>query len=113
RIKDVDLQRQLLVIRETNFYKSRLVSFGPKLRALLAEHLRQRETPSTYAAQDESPLFCLRGGRAINPCTISQTFHALIPKLRLAIPLGIPDPHLHDLRHAFAVGVLTRWYRLG
>jgi hypothetical protein len=76
-----------------------LVPFGPKLGALLAEHLRQRETASTSPAQDESPLFCLRGGRAINPCTISQTFHALIPKLRLEIPLGIPDPHLHDLRH--------------
>jgi integrase len=113
RIKDVDLPRQLLIIRETKFYKSRLVPFGPKLGALLAKHLRQRETAATYPAQDESPLFCLRGGRAINPCTISQTFHALIPKLHLEIPLGISYPHLHDLRHAFAVGVLTRWYRLG
>jgi integrase len=31
----------------------------------------------------------------------------------LEIPPGVSPPRLHDLRHAFAVGVLTRWYRLG
>ena len=31
----------------------------------------------------------------------------------MQIPPGISPPRLHDLRHAFAVGALTRWYRLG
>jgi integrase len=113
RIKDVDLEQRLLVIQKTKFYKSRLVPFGPKLGALLVEHLRKRKAATTGAARDEDPLFCLRGGRSINPCTISQTFHALIPKLHIEIPPGVSYPHLHDLRHTFAVGVLTRWYRLG
>jgi len=43
----------------------------------------------------------------------TETFHALIPRLDLDIAPGVSSPHLHDLRHAFAVGVLTRWYRLG
>jgi site-specific recombinase XerD len=113
RIKDVDRERRLLVIRETKFYKSRLVPFGPKLEALLVEHVRRRQTEYTRAARDEAPLFCLRGGRPINPCTVSQTFHALVPKLHLDIAPGVSYPRLHDLRHAFAVGALTRWYRLG
>lgn len=113
RIKDVDLERRLLVIRETKFYKSRLAPFGPKLEAVLAEHLRLRKTAYPCTARDEDPLFCLRGGRSINPCTVSQTFHALVPKLHLEIPVGTSPPRLHDLRHAFAVGTLTRWYRLG
>jgi integrase len=58
-------------------------------------------------------LFSLRGGRPINPSTVSQTFHALVPKLHLDIAPSVSYPHLHDLRHAFAVGVLTRSYRLG
>lgn len=114
RIKDVDLERRLLMIQETKFYKSRLVPFGPKLGALLARHLRQRESLFTGSAPSgEQPLFSLRGGRPINPCSISQTFHALVPRLHLQILPGITPPHLHDLRHAFAVGALTRWYRLG
>lgn len=112
-LEDVDLERRLLIIRETKFYKSRLVPFGPKLGALLAEHLRQRQTVLAATAAGDQPLFCLRGGRPINPGTVSQTFHAMVPSLHLEIPPGIPPPRLHDLRHAFAVGALTRWYRLG
>lgn len=113
RIEDVDLQRRVLVIRETKFYKSRLVPFGSKLEILLTEQVRQRRATLVRAQRDDAPLFCLRGGRPINPCTVSQTFRALVPHLGLEIAPGVSPPRLHDLRHAFAVGVLTRWYRLG
>jgi integrase/recombinase XerD len=113
RIEDIDIERQLLVIRETKFYKSRLVPFGPKLDALLAEHLHRKQIRCPDSLSPDQPLFCLRGGRPINPGTVSQTFHQLIPRLHLTIPPGISSPRLHDLRHSFAVGALTRWYRLG
>jgi len=113
RLEDVDLQQRLLAIRQTKFYKSRLVPFGPKLEALLARHLHKRRTGLTGVPADDQPLFCLRGGRAINPGTVSQTFHLLVPRLGLEIPPGVSPPRLHDLRHSFAVGALTRWYRLG
>jgi len=112
-LKDVDLDRRLLVIRETKFYKSRLVPFGPKLGAVLAHHLRQRQVAIAGTSPADEPLFSLRAGRAINPGTVSQTFHALVPRLHLEIPVGVSPPRLHDLRHSFAVGTLTRWYRLG
>jgi site-specific recombinase XerD len=112
-IEDVDLERRLLLIRETKFYKSRLVPCGPKLEALLVQHLRQRQDVLAGAPANEQPLLCLRGGRPINPGTVSQTFHALVPRLQLQIPPGISSPRLHDPRHSFAVGTLTRWYRLG
>jgi site-specific recombinase XerD len=113
RLEDVDLERRLLIIRETKFYKSRLVPYGSKLGMLLAQHVRQRQTALATTAADDQPLFCLRGGRPINPGTVSQTFHAMVPSLSLQIPPGIAPPRLHDLRHSFAVGALTRWYRLG
>lgn len=113
RLRDVDLERQLLIIRETKFGKSRLVPFGPKLGALLAQHLRRRHAALAGASSEEGPLFSLRAGRPINPCTVSQVFHALVPRLRLKIPPGVSPPCLHHLRHSFAVGALTRWYRQG
>ena len=39
-IQDVDLERGLLIIRESKFYKSRLVPVGTKLGVLLTEYLR-------------------------------------------------------------------------
>jgi site-specific recombinase XerD len=99
-IKDVDLERRLLLIRETKFYKSRLVPFGPKLQGVLVRHLRQRQSKLAGARADDQPLFCLRGGRPINPGTVSITFHALIPRLHLWIPPGVSPPRLHDLRHS-------------
>jgi site-specific recombinase XerD len=99
RLEDVDLERRLLIIRETKFYKSRLVPFGPKLGTVLIQHLRQRRMALAAAAADNQPLFCLRGGRPITPGTISQTFHAMVPRLNLQSPPGVSPPRLHDLRH--------------
>jgi site-specific recombinase XerD len=112
RVQDVDFERRLLVIRQTKFYKSRLVPFGPKLEALLKAYV-QLKAQHWGSFAPEAPLFSLRGGRAINPCTVSQTFHQLLPRLSLDIRPGCSLPRLHDLRHAFAVGALLRWYRSG
>jgi len=112
RVEDVDLARDLLVIRRTKFYKSRLVPFGPGIRRVLREHLARRARPSETLSPT-TPLFSLRSGRPVSAGTISLTFHHLLPQLRLTIPDGTTGPRVHDLRHAFAVGTLLRWYRSG
>lgn len=111
-VSDVDLLRDLLVIRETKFHKSRLVPFGPRLDTVLRDHLARRARQSGTVSPS-APLFSLRGHRAVSAGTISQTFHKLVPQLGLSIPDGTASPRVHDLRHAFAVGALLRWYRSG
>ncbi len=108
--QDVDLERNLLVIRETKFLKSRLVPFGPKLGARLREYLQQ-QAEGAGALAPATPLFSFGTDKsqAINPGTITQTFHALWPKLGLKVPAGSARPRLHCLRHSFAVGTLLRW----
>jgi integrase len=59
------------------------------------------------------PLFSFTEGHHIHPCTISQTFHHLLPALDLPKSPGISSPRVHDLRHSFAVGTLLRWYQEG
>jgi len=112
--QDVDLERDLLVIRETKFLKSRLVPFGPKLGARLREYLQQ-QTESAGALAPTAPLFSFgpNPSQAIHPGTISQTFHVLWPRLGLKVPTGAMPPRVHCLRHSFAVGTLLRWYRSG
>ncbi len=111
RIEDVDLERGLLVIRATKFNKNRFVPFGPRMGAAIQKYLDSRGSASSFAS--DAPAFSFTNGTRINPCTISATFHALIPRLGLQIPIGVSPPRLHDLRHSFAVGTLLRWYRDG
>jgi site-specific recombinase XerD len=112
RVGDVDPDRQLLVIRQTKFSKSRLVPFGPRLASVLDAHLARRaEQMGTLTI--EMPVFSFHRGRPVSPGTISQTFHHLLPRLGLDIPEGTAPPRVHDLRHSFAVGTLLRWYRSG
>jgi site-specific recombinase XerD len=109
---DVDLDRRLLVVRETKFAKSRLVPFGPCMAARLVDYLELREH-RIGALVSRAPVFSFTPGRAVHPGTISQTFHALVPRLGLILPAGVAAPRVHDLRHSFAVGTLLRWYRDG
>jgi site-specific recombinase XerD len=110
-MKDIDLTRQLLIVRETKFAKSRLVPFGPRIAELVAGYLECRPLARNTIA--DPPVFSFRNGRALSPCTISTVFHELMSKLALPIPDGTRPPCVHSLRHSFAVGTLLRWYRNG
>jgi site-specific recombinase XerD len=111
-VGDVDLARDLLVVRQTKFYKSRLVPFGPRIHTVLSDQLARR-AQQTGTVSPSMPVFSLRSERPVSAGTISQTFHHLVPQLELTIPDGTAAPRVHDLRHAFAVGTLLRWYRSG
>jgi integrase len=109
RRADVDFDRQLLVICQTKFGKTRLVPFGPRIGHQLREYLDLRGD----TLPPEAAVFSFTRRGAVHPGTISQTFHQLFPRLGLIIPMGVAPPRVHDLRHAFAVGTLLRWYREG
>ena len=109
-VGDVDFTRNVLCIRETKFSKNRWVPFGPNMAHRLRQYCEQRYG---VTAAMENPLFSFTQGRHIHPCTISQTFHKLLPQLDLSLPSGMSSPRVHDLRHSFAVGTLLRWYREG
>jgi integrase len=112
--QDIDVENRLLIIRQTKFGKDRLVPFGPQMAGALATFLEQEESRCGTIPPD-CPVFSFarQKRRPIAPNTISQTFHKLVPILRLEIPDGVAPPHLHCLRHSFAVGTLLRWYRAG
>ncbi len=109
-VGDIDFERATLFIRDTKFSKSRLVPFGPHMGQRLEHYLDSRVDTERCA---QAPLFSFTKRGFIHECTISQTFHLLVPTLGLHIPSGVSSPRLHDLRHAFAVATLLRWYRQG
>ena len=104
---DVDIARQLLVVRGGKFGKSRLVPHGPRIGELLARQVQRR------GGSGDDPLFSFDGQHSVHPGSASQTFHRLATELAFPVPDGISPPRLHSLRHSFAVGCLLRWYREG
>jgi site-specific recombinase XerD len=110
---DVDLDRDVLQIRDTKFGKSRLVPFGPRLHARLETYLEKRAQiglPHVGSA----PLFSWQGTHPISTNTIRNVFREdLLPKMQIVIPPGTFGPRVHGLRHSFAVRTLSRWYREG
>ena len=111
RLGDIDTDRQLLVVRGGKFGKSRLVPHGPRIGQLLADQLDRRRAAG--ASAPDAPLFTFDGRRSMHPASASLNFHQLVVELAFPVPEGVRPPHLHCLRHSFAVGCLLRWYREG
>ena len=110
-ITDVDLPNALLTIRETKFFKSRLVPLGKDLTKVLRDYARWRAV-NHPAAGVESPFFVGRDGAAIPIWTLDQAFSRLRKHAGVQrSDGGRYQPRFHDLRHTFAVHRLTEWYR--
>lgn len=110
---DVDLDRDVLEIRNTKFGKSRLIPFGPRLHARLHAYLELRERKG-FPHAGSAPLFSWNGRQPISTNTIRNVFREeLVPRLRIDVPAGAFGPRVHGLRHSFAVRTLLRWYRDG
>jgi len=107
-VGDVDLDRQLLVIRDTKFSKSRLVPFGPRIGQLLNDYLAAR-TQRCGSLSADALVFSFHGSKPISATAIGTTLHHLFAELGLQIPPGASRPRVHDLRHSFAVLRLLLW----
>lgn len=110
---DVDLSAQCLVVRNTKFFKTRLLPIGPKLASTLALYAENRfalarRSPTTSA------FFLDRFGKPISRQTAERYFRIIRDRLGLTRHDGAYfRPRLHDLRHTFAVHRLVAWYRSG
>jgi site-specific recombinase XerD len=110
-IGDVDLSCGVLTVRDSKFFKTRLVPIGPKTVQMLAEYRSRRKTCSQC---HDAPFFV---GLNAKPVVI-YVFERAFQQIRLHAGLhreGGPryQPRLHDLRHTSAVHRLTKWYREG
>ena len=112
-LADVDLSGAVLTIRDTKFYKSRLVPMGSQLAAVLANYMSVR-IKNGLAQGGAAFLLANRDGTRLASSTVQTAFEAL---RRIAgvhgAEVGRRIPRLHDLRHSFAVHSLTAWYRQG
>lgn len=111
-IGDVDLQQACLDVRETKFFKHRLVPMGTDLANVMREYLVKRN--GMHAATADSPFLCCRDSSMLSQSATRNAFRRVRVVAKLEREGGTRrQPRLHDLRHAAAVHRLIAWYRSG
>jgi integrase/recombinase XerD len=113
KIGDVDLSEGVLLIRNTKFYKSRLLPIGGHLKQALIRYAMQRRE-SGHAESPESPFFVGRKGCSLGTHTVQRCFKKLREHAGIRRSDGARlQPRLHDLRHSFVVNRMVAWYKAG
>ncbi len=110
---DADLNSGVLTVRQTKFFKDRLVPIGEQLNPVLIRYA-QRSRTATAAEANPMPFFTTRTGRRLEHRTLQDSFGRLRARAGVRRTDGARyQPRLHDLRHTFAVHRLTSWYQQG
>jgi len=111
-LADVDLDAGLLRIRNSKFYKTRIVPTGSDLTRVLSDYaLERRKRPPITA---NAPFLLTRQGKRPSRAGAEDAFKRLREHAQVCRVDGARyQPRLHDLRATFAVTRLVRWYREG
>lgn len=110
RMRDVDTRSAILFV-DTFKGRSRWVPFHRSLSRELDRYLTAR---LAYAPRDMDARFFVGANRCRLPVeTARGTFRDLFRLARLKPASGRIGPRPYDLRHAFAVHRLSRWYAQG
>ena len=112
-LEDVDLSDAVLTVRETKFYKSRLVPIGPQLADALRIYAAGRAVRQMRAGM-ASTFLANRDASPVNGSSVHRAFTEVLRTAGIqARDDGRGAPCVHSLRHTFAVHRLTSWYRQG
>jgi len=112
-LRDVDLANAVLTVRDSKFFKSRLVPLGLKTVQVLAEYAHRRGA-ACYQQDPDTSFFVGRNAKSVNIFTLENAFERIRAHAGLRREGGgRRQPRLHDLRHTSAVHRLTSWYREG
>lgn len=112
QIRDVDLETGTLRIRETKFFKTRLVPIAPDVLAEVGRYIETLQLPTTDTTRERT-LFVSGRGSPYAPGSMSTVGSQLLRRIGIKPASGRCGPRLHDLRHTFAVHRITRWYEEG
>ena len=112
-LEDVEIQTGVLRIRASKFHKARTVPLSPDAGAELRRYWHDRLTPP-FDVRGHAPLLChgQGPGRGYTGAGMGQAINRLFMTTQIVDSEG-RRPHVHDVRHSFAVEALMRWYREG
>lgn len=106
---DLDLERGLLLVRDSKFGKSRELPLHETAVRALRGYLRRRQR--LQPRPQAEALFVSLAGTRLRYCNVNWTFLRLVRRAGLEPRSATCRPRLHDLRHSFAVRTVLDAYR--
>lgn len=112
--KDVDLLNGIITVHNSKNYKDRILPVTECTKNNLKEYARRRDR---LLAHTPEPFFVSDEGIRLTDCAARYNFALICKMIGMRAEQrfhkhGI-GPRIHDLRHTFAVKVITKWYREG
>ena len=113
KLGDINLSQSYIRIIQTKFHKSRLVTFNNSVKNKIIECLSWRKIVGMPCGNEDF-LLLNRKSQPLQINTMDSIF------MRIREKSGIKreadrkhQPHIHSLRHTFAVNRITKWYKEG
>lgn len=110
---DVDMQAGTIVIRETKFFKSRILPLSESAMNAMRALLKARREANVSRSPDAGLFWHDQKNRYYCRATISDHLVAILRMAGLKPATGKTGPRIHDLRHTFVVHRILEWYRQG
>jgi integrase len=98
-LQDVDLENRVLMVRDSKFFKTRLVPIGPRLTTVLTDYLSERcQLP--LLAGEASAFLATRTGIRLNYKRVSKLFCRIRQSAEIRREATARyQPRIHDIRH--------------
>jgi integrase/recombinase XerD len=112
-LRDVDLDQCILHIRDTKFFKSRLVPFTASLKTILLEYRAQRAAIGANQVPFARFLCTPYGRSGYGATGLGGLLRRVLTAANLRRAHGRVGPRIHDLRHTFVQHRMLDFYRRG
>lgn len=110
---DVDLTAGTIAIRETKFFKSRILPLAGTVITALREYLEARRRAGAPQEPESGLFWHDQNGTRYATKTVMWLFIDILRRAGLKPSRGKTGPRIHDLRHSFVVNRMLEWYRAG
>ena len=108
---DVDLDAGVIYIRQTKFFKSRLIPLSFSSAMALQQYLNQRARYG-HSYHSTAPFFVNKKGKRYGLRAAQHVFCDAVQRLGIKTVDG-RRPRIHDFRHSFATHWLNDFYKSG
>lgn len=114
RVNDIDIANEIVHIRETKFYKSRMVPVGNQIMEMIKQYVSWRANAVRKTTSTDNHLFLDKKGQPVKLSALQQAFRLICDVADVhRNDTSRCDVRLQDLRHTFATNRITQWYREG
>ena len=112
-LRDVDLKSGAITIRETKFFKSRILPLTDSVVSALRDYLDARRRAGAPQEPYAGLFWHQQRLERYHPRSIATPLIDVLRRAGLKPSRGKTGPRIHDLRHSMVVNRITAWYRAG